>query len=335
MKLQFQFSGANVSRPVKQNRRHMIWGAFLGSVLLGGLACWQYFSYLNTGSSLFFKRTAAAPLIAATVPPATLPAAAAETAAGPTAMKDAAKDTIESAWTHVVNAVKTEALPVTETVSVPATSSSAAPARPTVLLPVSVQTTPSIVSTVAAPARPQVSKTRPQLTPEQRLERAGQIAFNAMLDQANKYPDAYGFLPQDIFTETTLGAAIPVYTIAEKERQGYQNGQPVEPLMKSASQWVFPVYAGERLCCMVEVSHNGRDYVPGKPSKFLAMAWTKITARWPEKEGYHPRLVVNPRIPGYYFTVPEAENPNVTDTTQMFYVNPSLSPADVILASWR
>ena len=86
---------------------------------------------------------------------------------------------------------------------------------------------------------------------------------------------------------------------------------------------------------MVEVSQIGREYVPGKGNKSLGMAWNKILEKWPAEAGYHPLLVVNPDVPGYYFTVPELPEQNLTDTIQMFYFHPGTSPADVILASWR
>jgi hypothetical protein len=86
---------------------------------------------------------------------------------------------------------------------------------------------------------------------------------------------------------------------------------------------------------MVEVKQAGHDYVPGKGNKSLAMAWGKIQQKWPAKEGFHPLLLVNPAVPGYYFSVPELPVQNITDTVEMFYFNPGTSPADVILASWR
>lgn len=173
------------------------------------------------------------------------------------------------------------------------------------------------------------------LTPEEKLNRAGQIAMDRMLSQANKYPDAYGFLPEDDYTAVKLGQAIPVYNVAEEDRAAYQTGQSVKPLLQPAQQWVFPVLAGDRICCMVQVHYNGHSFVPGNATKSLAMAWNKILDKWPEAEGYHPLLVVNPEIPGYFFTIPELPTPNLTDADQMFYLRPSLSPADVILASWR
>jgi len=85
----------------------------------------------------------------------------------------------------------------------------------------------------------------------------------------------------------------------------------------------------------VEVNQVGHDYVPGKGNKSLAMAWGKIQEKWPVEEGFHPLLLVNAAVPGFYFTVPELPMQNITDTIEMFYLNPGTSPADVILASWR
>ena len=155
------------------------------------------------------------------------------------------------------------------------------------------------------------------------------------MEQVSKYPDAYGFEPEDAFAATKLGDPIQIYTIEETDRAQYQAGQPVKSLLKPTDQWVFPVIAGDRVCCMVQVNYTGRDYVPDKGSKLLGLAWNKIVQRWPASKGYHPCIVVTQDIPGYYFTVPELANQNLTDIVQMFYFRPTLSPADVILASWR
>ena len=165
--------------------------------------------------------------------------------------------------------------------------------------------------------------------------RAGMTAFGNVMEQVSKYPDAYGFGPEDTFTATKLGDPIQIYTIAEEDRAKYKAGQAIKPLLKPTESWVFPVLAGDRICCMVQVNYTGRDYVPDKGSKLLGLAWNKITQRWPVEKGYHPCLVVTQDIPGYYFTVPELPDQNLTDIVQMFYIRPTLSPADVILASWR
>ncbi len=165
--------------------------------------------------------------------------------------------------------------------------------------------------------------------------RAGEVAMGDMLTLAAKHPDAYGFRAEDTFQKATLGDPVPVYVVPEAKRASYHSGQPLKPYLKSANRWMFPVMCGNYICCMVEVKFDGHEYVSGTSSKSLAMAWNKIVEKWPAGEGFHPEIVVNPAVPGYYFTVPELPLPNVTDTVQMTYFNPDVSPADVILASWR
>jgi len=195
--------------------------------------------------------------------------------------------------------------------------------------------TTSVAAPVVVVSKPVAPRTYRVRSEQDRFLMAGQVAFANVIELAGKYPDSYGFQAGDFLSDAKLGTPIPVYTIEESARANYRAGQPVKPLLKAAKQWVFPVLMGDRVCCMVEVKQTGRDYVPGKGNKSLAMAWNKIQQKWPVSEGYHPMLLVNAEVPGYYFTVPELPVQNITDTVEMFYYNPGTSPADVILASWR
>ena len=167
------------------------------------------------------------------------------------------------------------------------------------------------------------------------LLQAGNVAFANLIDMANSHPDACGFLPDDMLQSARLGDPIPVYQVAATERAHYQAGQPVKPLLKPADRWMFPVLIGSQIRSMIQVTHNGHNYVPGGPSKILAVAWSKILDKWPAAAGFHPQLIINPEMPGYYFSVPELAEQNITDTDQMLYSPGELSPANVILASWR
>jgi hypothetical protein len=40
-------------------------------------------------------------------------------------------------------------------------------------------------------------------------------------------------------------------------------------------------------------------------------------------------------MPFYFFTIPELPDQNMTDTSRMLDFAPALSPAAVILSSWR
>lgn len=190
---------------------------------------------------------------------------------------------------------------------------------------------PLSVSVPQPPVRPEP----PRFTAQDPLLQAGQQAFCSLIDMANTHPDACGFLPDDLLLDARLGDPIPVYQIGELERAGYHAGQPVKPLLKPANLWVFPVLIGNQIRCMVQVARNGHNYVPGTGSKMLALSWNKILAKWPAGEGFHPQLIIQPEIPGYYFTVPELAEQTITETDRMVFSKGDLSPAAVILASWR
>ena len=319
LKFQFQFAGADFSRPSSPYRKWLRICLISLAVIVSGLAYWAYLHHLTHG----FRHPVAAHVTPA-VPAATKVATPStvnpsEPAASPT-LKKLADASLLAVGNYLIREAKVS--PATPEVT------TAVPSEPVAVpMPLPTATVVSAAPTTARPYRVH--------TDQERLLMAGQTAFDNVMDVANKYPDAYGFEAGDFLSDAKLGAPMPVYTIAESDRMNYQAGQPIKPLLKPAKQWVFPVMMGDRICCMVEVSETGREYVPGKGNKSLAMAWNKINEKWPTDEGYHPMLVVNADVPGYYFTVPELPEQNITDTIEMFYLHPGYSPADVILASWR
>jgi hypothetical protein len=301
-KLQFQFAGVDLSRPSSPYRKWLRMGLMGFGVLVLALGYWQYLRHLTHGRVAPVVGVAhAAPVVV-----------------------DAGKN---------VASASVAAVPVATVLAVPTVSDSvvSTPVTPVVSVSVSKPTAGIQITTVAPAHRAPVRAHNEQ----ELLLMAGQTAFANALALADKYPDAYGFVAGDFISDARLGEPIPVYTIDESARANYKSGQPVKPLLKVSNRWVFPVTLNGRLCCMVQVKKNGKEFVPGTSSKSLAMSWTKILDNWPVDQGYHPQLVVNPAIPGYYFTVPELPMPNMTDTIMMTYFNPCTSPADVILASWR
>jgi hypothetical protein len=324
LKFQFQFAGADFSRPSSPYRKWLRIGLICVVSALSAVAYWQY---LHNLAHHHVAAVAPAASVAAAVPkPATAPvaqtAATSAATAAATPLRKTAAESIVAVGDYLLKAARI--IPAAP----PAT---AVPSEPEAK-PLPVTMTAPTVSTAPPPTMQRPYRVH---TSQERLVMAGQTAFDNVMDMANKYPDAYGFQAGDFLSDAKLGQPMPVYTIEETDRANYQNGQPVKPLLKPAKQWVFPVLMGDRICCMVEVSESGREYIPGKGNKSLGMAWNKIIEKWPAEEGYHPLLVVNPEVPGYYFTVPELPQQNLTDTIEMFYFHPSTSPADVILASWR
>ena len=311
-KFQFQFAGADFSRPSSPYRKWLRVGAIAMMSLLTALAYWGYLHHLTHRHLPMLAH--AAPAAAKVVAPVAVKPVTPVVA--PAVPKVESKTVVAAGGQLVESAKVSTAVPM---------------AAPVVRVPL----VPVVAAATVVAAAPVVFHPYRVRTDGERLVMAGQTAFANVIETAGKYPDAYGFQAGDFLSDAKLGAPMPVYTIDESARAGYQKGQPVKPLLKPAKQWVFPVLMGDRVCCMVEVSQSGKDYVPGKGNKSLAMAWGKIQEKWSAEEGYHPMLLVNPEVPGYYFTVPELPVQNITDTTEMFFYHPGTSPADVILASWR
>jgi len=172
------------------------------------------------------------------------------------------------------------------------------------------------------------------MPPGQKQLKVARDAFAHVMDMARSYPDTYGFLPDENLKAAKLGVAIPIYRMT-LQGGGRYVGQPVSSLLKPADEWVYPIILENRIRYFVHVRYDGQDYVLGEGSSALAMAYDKILARWPVSEGFHPQLLTIPNQPFYYFTIPELPDQNITDTSRMFDMDPSLSPATLVLASWR
>ena len=326
MKFQFQFAGADFNRPSSPYRKWARYGMILLVSALALLAYWRYLYHLTHRPM---------PVVAHVSTVATKPVA-------PVAVKQATP--AASTSVSSLNKLASQAIDIVSgSIMEAAKIVRVAPATPIVASAKPISSEPAakpVAVAMAAPAsaaqpKPVAAQPVRVRTEQDRMTMAANTAFANVIDLAGSNPDAYGFQLGDFLSDAKLGAPIPVYIIEESVRANYQSGQPVQPLLKPARRWVFPIMMGNRVCCMVEVKQVGRDYVPGKGSKSLAMAWDKIQEKWPAADGFHPALLVNPNIPGYYFTVPELPMPNITDTIQMFYLHPDTSPADVILASWR
>jgi hypothetical protein len=199
------------------------------------------------------------------------------------------------------------------------------------MLPASKPAKP--VATLAA-MRPSSDFNPQPLTAAQKRWQVAQDGFGKVMDLAADYRDTYGFSPDEKLWTAELGKPIPVYTIPQAGLVNY-DGRPLTSLLTPADEWLFPIMLDNHIRFMIQVRYDGHEYVLGHGSRSLAMVYEKILARWPASQGFHPQLVINPKMPYYYFTIPEQAVPNITDTSRMLDANPALSPATLILSSWR
>jgi hypothetical protein len=173
------------------------------------------------------------------------------------------------------------------------------------------------------------------MTDEQKLAYTANNALDKLLDMAVKTPDPFGFTVDDKLADAKLAAPMRVYTVAENDRKEYADGQPIKDILQPTEEWIYPVVLNDEVRYMISIKHVGKHYVSSIGSRALAMSYEKIQEQWPESAGYHTMLVVNASIQDYYFTIPEMPEQNLTSTREMFEYSPKLSPATVILASWR
>ena len=311
-------SGTSVRRPRKSNKALRTALLAVALVVAAGLYWMQLQRLTHVHKSAKTAAAAhAAPVVTQTATPAAKPVADSPS------IKKTISDDATAVWTYLLSAGKAAPAPAAKP-QITTISSEPATTKPVAVSPSGINT------------QKQVTSPAPQtLSAQDKLLLAAQTAFATVMDAANKYPDSYGFKPEDVLLDARLGTAMPVYMLTDKDCAEYQAGQPVKPLLKPADRWVFPVMMGDRVCCMVQVSFNGHNYIPGGGNKTLAIAWNKIVQTWPASQGFHPQIVVNPNIPGYYFTVPELPKQNVTDISNLLDNGTDLSPAAVILASWR
>ncbi len=294
----------------------------------GWLRSGKFFSTSTPAASSVAKPVTAA--VAATAAP-TIKTAIAETVAAPVPVAQTTVAPVtETSVTVAPPVAQTTALPVPVTeIAVP--KPVAAPttaARPMAAAPAAPVT--RVANKVATPAPKAAPQPVVKISP---FQQAANTAFGNLINVANVNPDACGFRPGDSLLHAKLGEPIQLYQVASGQR--YKVGEPVKSLLKPSERWMIPVMVGNQIRCMVQVKRDGQEFVSGNPSKILGVAWGKIIETWPTAAGFHPQLIVNPDMPGYYFSVPELAQPNLTDTDKVIFAPGDISPASVILASWR
>jgi hypothetical protein len=233
----------------------------------------------------------------------------------------AAKSFVAGFVSYVANAFAPSAKAATVEQEMPPAPQPAAAAT----MPAKRVALPAVAAPLPAP-KPQV------LTPEQKRLQVAQDGFDHVIDSATRNPGAYGFASEESLGDASLGKEIPIYTIAPPGN-GTAANQPVSSLLKPADEWVYPIVSENHIYYMIKVKYDGHDYVLGEGSRALGQTYDKILAKWPADKGFHPQLIVVSGIPGYYFSIPELPEQNITDTDRMFDYEPEVSPASIVLAN--
>lgn len=147
------------------------------------------------------------------------------------------------------------------------------------------------------------------------LEAAAQKALRVFLPALDSptMKETHGFAPADDFKELTLGQPFEPFFLNPTGIGKYAGGK-VTDVLEASGSWYFPVRSRERLACLVSVAKMPDGKVAeerlGMPE--VARAWAAVNEAWPAAKGFTPRFIIVPSEQRFYFTVPQAEPPNMT-----------------------
>jgi hypothetical protein len=171
------------------------------------------------------------------------------------------------------------------------------------------------------------------------VQEAAQPKFDDLVDQAANAKSAYGFKNDDNLNDAQMGEPMPVYTVSPQDAAAFTEGQNIDSVLKQSGHWLVPVSVGGALRTFIQVSETSSNtFEVGRASVITARVWNTITTRWPAEKNFHPKLVMYPSMPSYFFTVPELQPQNLTDLDQILSEMDrpaTLSPASVTFRSWR
>jgi hypothetical protein len=147
------------------------------------------------------------------------------------------------------------------------------------------------------------------------LEAAAQKAlkiFLPALDSASM-KETHGFAPTDDFKELTLGQPFEPFFLNPAGIGKYAGGK-VTDVIEASGSWYFPVRSRDHLACLVSVVKlpEGKLVEERLGMPEVARAWAAINEAWPAGKGYTPIFIIVPSEQRFYFTVPQAEPPNMT-----------------------
>jgi hypothetical protein len=151
------------------------------------------------------------------------------------------------------------------------------------------------------------------------LHEAGYAALQKFLPVIQRKTPAHrlelGIKPEDDLNHLTLGEPFEPHFLTADSIAKFAAGDKIEDLLVPAGQYYFPVVSNGHAVCLIAVAKMADgSWVPatmGMPE--LAHAWSMVTDAWPAKKGFTPLLIIVPSRLQFFFTVPQASYPNLTE----------------------
>jgi len=154
--------------------------------------------------------------------------------------------------------------------------------------------------------------------PADGLIEAGDAALRKFLPVVQRKTQAHrlelGIKPEDDLDHLTLGKPFEPHFLPPDSIAKFAPGDKIEKFLIPTGQWYFPVVSNGRAACLIAVAKMpDGSWAPatmGMPE--LAHTWSMVTEAWPAAKGFTPLLIIVPSRLQFFFTVPQAAYPNLT-----------------------
>ncbi len=152
--------------------------------------------------------------------------------------------------------------------------------------------------------------------PPEGVAQAASIALKEFLPSLDspKMKKTHGFAPDDDLSAVTLGEPFETRFLTAESAKKYTKGAKVEEFLTESRNWFFPVMSkGSQACLLSVMQKQDGTFMKDKLGMAqLACVWAAVMEAWPTEKGYTPLLVIVPSRQRFYFTVPQAQPPNLT-----------------------
>ena len=172
----------------------------------------------------------------------------------------------------------------------------------------------SLAWMAAMAGTPSFAEENPDVPPDAAWRAArnglGGLVSRALADR----PEWYGFPPDVAVEDLRLDApwrqyALPPAAVLKPD----PSLSLLDEILQATDTWFFPVVRQDSSQALLAVHFTDGEWRAGALGYAgLARELERVRAQWPEKRGYHARLVTSFQARRHLFTVPEADAPNLT-----------------------
>lgn len=172
----------------------------------------------------------------------------------------------------------------------------------------------ALVWTAAMAGAPAFAADSPDIPPDAAW-RAARSGLGGLVSQAlADRPEWYGFSPDGAGEELGLDTPWRQYALPPAAvLQANPSLSSMDEILQATDTWFFPVVrrnSSQALLAVTLIDGEWRAGALGYAG--LARELERVRAQWPERQGYHARLVTSFQARRHLFTVPEADAPNLT-----------------------